>query len=399
MLSTVRAAVAPGDPHPRAADHASWCLAVAERADRSLRGPEEADGVGTIDGIAGELRSAHRWARDHDPHLAARLTAAIQLYAHAGLWAEPVDWARAMLPQMPADDPGRAAVLAAIAAGSANQGRLDDALRLGQQALESATDDRVRIMALDALSDTCLFLGRLDDTAEHAGRVVALGLRTGDAHAVTVGRVNEVLLSVYRTDRPGMEQALERLDDPAEVTPAERSPSDRAWRAYALGEALGDAAVGTDPNAAVGHLEQAIELGDAVANRYVATVARTSLVSLRARHGDGRDALADFASVLEDCRRHGNASHAATVLRNLVELLCRLEDVHHAVVVLGALSGPDVKASFGEEARRLESSMAQVRERVGAATFDRWWAEAADAGVDGALAVATDVVEAHLTRS
>ncbi|MFZ4518462.1 MAG: ATP-binding protein [Microthrixaceae bacterium] len=400
MLSTVRSSVSPRGVHPRAAGHARWCLESTREADRLLRGPDEEHGVEIVRGLVDELRQAHRWAREHEPSVAAELTAAVQLHSHSALWFEPVEWARALLAGTGADLPGRASVLAAAAAGAATRGHLDEAVALANDAIGLAPDDtRVLIVAMDTLSDASLFLGRLTETVEHADRLVELGKDLGDPHAITIGRVNGVLARVYGGDRDGLRGALDRLDDPTEVPPSHRAPSDRAWRAYALGEALGDPAVGDDPDGAVVNLDRAIHLADRVGNRYIGTVARTSLVALRARHGDGRDALADVAPVLEDCRRHGNSVHAVTVLRNLVELLHRLGDHHHAVVLLGALSGPDVRTSFGEEARRLESSTAELRAGAGAATFERWWSEAAHVGVDGALGIAAEVVAGHLDRA
>ena len=112
-------------------------------------------------------------------------------------------------------------------------------------------------------------------------------------------------------------------------------------------------------------------------------------MSIRARHGDRVEALADFALVLDGCRRHGNTVHAVTVLPNLVDLLCRLGDHHPAVVLLAALSGPEVRAGYGAEARRLENSMTAARRAVGTRRFERWWAEGAGLGLDGALAMAS----------
>ena len=44
------------------------------------------------------MRVAHQWARDNDPTLAGRLSAALQLYAYRGLVDEPLRWAELTIP-------------------------------------------------------------------------------------------------------------------------------------------------------------------------------------------------------------------------------------------------------------------------------------------------------------
>lgn len=197
MLATVRATLTSGDVHPRAADHARCCLEAAREADAQVRRPDEAVGRRAFSENAADLRQAHRWARRHDPAGAAALSAAIHLHAHSALWAEPLEWSRELLAVTPDDLPGRAAVLAVVAAGEVVCGHLDRALTLATDALALADDDPVTIaVAIGTLVDATLFLGRLDESMAHADRLVAFGLDHGDQHAVTMGRVGAVLAHV-----------------------------------------------------------------------------------------------------------------------------------------------------------------------------------------------------------
>ncbi len=81
MLETVRrhAAASAGNDEALRLRHATWFTEMAEEADALLRTPAEREGHETIEARVDELRAAHRWARSQAPHLAARLTAALQL--------------------------------------------------------------------------------------------------------------------------------------------------------------------------------------------------------------------------------------------------------------------------------------------------------------------------------
>ena len=100
MLETVRrhAAASAGNDEALRLRHATWFTETAEEADALLRTPAEREGHETIEARVDELRAAHRWARSQAPHLAARLTAALQLHAHSRLWPEPAQWAVELAP-------------------------------------------------------------------------------------------------------------------------------------------------------------------------------------------------------------------------------------------------------------------------------------------------------------
>lgn len=389
MLETVRGTLVDEVAAAPSAAHAAWVVDVLQRADADLRTAREVHGAAELDAMADELRAAHRWARDQDLAVASQLTAAAQLYAYTRLWAEPAVWAEYLAQQLDDDDPARAIVDVARAAQAAHAGQLASAAALADAALrlsEATGDRRAHAAALEVRCDVALYGGDLDAVRLDSRRLAALGDELGDLHLVTNALVVDVMALLYGGDRPAAATALERVRGPgAEVPMHDLAPSDRAWIAYTCAEVL----AGEDPDAALAALAEAIELAEGVGHRYAGSVARTSLLALRARGEDLGAALADAVDVLVDCRRHGNHAHALTLLRNLVGLLVRVDRTEDAVRILAAIDGVE-KPTYGEERARLDESTDTLRRQVGHTQFDRWWNQGAGRGVGWALERAID---------
>jgi predicted ATPase/DNA-binding winged helix-turn-helix (wHTH) protein len=379
MLETIRAHVAARRPDDAARRHAVWFAEVAERADHRLRTEHEAAADQRFDDAVSELRAAHRWARAESPDLAARITAALDLYAHSRHWPEPAEWASALAPVLGDAHPGAPGVWAAMAAEEAHRGDYARAEQLARRVLD-ADDDHAAISALESLSDVALYEGDLVTARRHGDQLRALGDRLDDLHAYAVGMTSVALSHVYAGDVDAAQSLLAGSARPA------MAPGDRAWIAYAEAEALS----ADDPGAAIERFGRAIELAAAVDNDYVVGVSTVSMLSLRARTGDPAAALASFGPVLAGYRRSGDVSHSVTAMRNLIDLLVRIGDDEVAMELLAALSAESVKSSFGEEAQRLDLARETVAARVGSATLERWMSPAAGRGPAWALDVAID---------
>ena len=81
LLETVRACVAPRRSPGLDEAHARHVAAVLVEAADRLRTPDEPAAVMRIDGLAAEIRTAHRWCREHDLDLAAMITASLLHHA------------------------------------------------------------------------------------------------------------------------------------------------------------------------------------------------------------------------------------------------------------------------------------------------------------------------------
>jgi hypothetical protein len=113
-----------------------------------------------------------------------------------------------------------------------------------------------------------------------------------------------------------------------------------------------------------------------------------------ARHGEPREAIAEFLTVIADHQRHGNLTHATTTLRNLIELLVRLDLNDTAMTLLGALSDDGIKSTFGFEEESLMRNQEIIENRVGHGTAELWAAAGRGRGVRWAVSFAHDSLAA-----
>jgi len=382
MLETVRRHASAGTDNELGLRHATWFTDVAEAADTLLRTPAEREGHQTIEARVDELRAAHRWARSHAPHLAARLTAALQLHAHSRLWVEPAQWAVELAGIIGEEEPLAPQVWAALANAAAHQGRFEDGSALAERALRS-TDPRAVAVALEALADIAMYQGDLTRCRSLARQLRDIGERAGDHHAVALGHVDEALALAYGGN-PGA--ALELL---GRRERSSHAPSDLAWFHYAKGEAHAR----DDPDRAVAAFEKAIKLADGVGNRFLGGVARVSAASVYARAADPDRALRAFPRLITDWQRHGNLTHLVTTLRNVTELLVRVDAHEAAAQLLGALQSRDLKGSYGDEARRLADARTTLERALGSGLLQRSMAQGEGKDLSWATALALHTIE------
>lgn len=363
MLHTVRSAVLAGPdrrPLPHEA-HARHVAEVARRCDAALRGPGEAAAVARLRSVVAELRAAHTWAREHAPDVASGLSTSLHLFAVGTLDDEVLGWAQRLVPHLAADDPAVAAAHAGVAARLLQAGELNAAEARAEQALALAVDDRVRMQAYEVLSDAAIYDGRLRGCREQAARLWELALAAGDGHYAAIAAASTSLALAYEGDRPAAHAALTRHRALLDAVVPALSPTALGWFAYAEGEVDLDA----HPDHAARSLGRAVALADAVGNRYLGGVARVSATSVRGRHGEAWEALVAFEDVVVRWLERGDRTHLLTTLRNLVDLLLRLDAPDAAAELLGAVARADVSPTFGAEGERLARAHEQLAGALG----------------------------------
>lgn len=116
-------------------------------------------------------------------------------------------------------------------------------------------------------------------------------------------------------------------------------------------------------------LRAAIEAADSAINRFLGGVARVSLSSLRARHGDTTASIHELADTIEHWQRRGMHAYLLTSLRNLVVLLDRLDQPSMAARLIGAVDGAACVPSFGTELEHLTAVENRTRDRIGTQRF------------------------------
>ena len=392
MLTTVRAVAGRWLADDGLADsvrrrHAEHITAVVSVVDDQLRTPQEVDGRQRLDGLVNEVRVAHRWAREHDPELAARLSGALFHAAYRSVWNEPAEWSRALLGAATDRDHGQ--LLGAVvmtAAAAAHRGDLTFA-REQASAVAAASAGRLRAITVEVLADVALYEGDLAGATRAGMELRRLGAELGDLHATTFGTVDVALALVFGGDPSGA------LDELARADVEDLAPTDLAWLAYSRGAAL---STRREPDAAAEFLE-AIALGETVGNRFVISVARMDLAVEHARAGDFRAAIDASADALRDYLRHGNSIHAVTAMRNLVGMFEALGDDRGATLLGGAMSRRDLRASFGAEADQISEVLERVERRVGVGCFTDWFEQGRALALDAALRTAVELVDQHRT--
>jgi predicted ATPase len=363
LLETIKACVADG--RDRAVDeaHARHVAETVRAADRGLRTPEEPTALRRLDSLVPEIRVAHRWARRYDPSLAIAITASLLHYAHERQWTEPVAWNRQLLDSLGdgGADPGAAA--ASLAADASNRADYEEAEAMARLAIEDR-DPIVAAFARDTLANLGLYTGDLDAARHHAVALLDIADTTGDPTMWTIGVLNEVLACLYAGQADLARRRFEH-----HVPPGPLSPTCRAWLAYADGELL--AVEGQGP-AAIASLDEAIELAGSVRNHFIVSVATVSALATRSQRGDTEEALAAFGPVLARYRRVWSLTHGVTALRNLIGLLVRANRDEPAMVLLGALSNPDVKSTYGAESELLDGARLTVEQRNPTSVVTAW---------------------------
>ncbi|NAZ84781.1 hypothetical protein GTR00_01360 [Kineococcus sp. T90] len=346
--------------------HAELYAAVAEQAARQRYGPGHVAAVDRLGAVLDEARAAVTFGLEHDLALAVRLVGSFSSYVEHRVPAEVPQWAERVLQVAaqpgPAAVPGSAVVpgLAAVhgvaGSGARFAGDLVRARALAEAGLAVVDDAGVEAQLHHLLSEVALFEGRLDDAEEAVRHVQALH------PAVPEARIVAVLLpltALYRGEQERAELCAREL-----LADCERfgEPALLAWATYVAGEVLLDA----DPDRAARYLRTAIDASRVHEDRYLTGVALTSAASLHSRHGDPAEAVHLFREVVEHWSRLGDWTHQWTALRNVVDLLLRLDRPGDAALVHGALTARQATApTYGADAERMRRAGQVLTARLG----------------------------------
>ena len=186
----------------------------------------------------------------------------------------------------------------------------------------------------------------------------------GDLAGLAVALANQALTLAYAGDDEDAVAAGETV----RVASPSANPTALAMSRFVEGEAFAD----LDPARASVALEEALRRAE-VGNRFVAGIALTALVALRARHGPPAEAPALFREAVEHWRTSRNRALLVTTLRNLVVLLARTGRDEAAAALAASLQEAAPSRSYGVEATRISTALSAVRHRLGDAAWDGTW--------------------------
>jgi predicted ATPase len=357
MLETVREFVAEQlAVRPDATEigrrHADYFRVLAEQADRPLRGPGRREWLGRLQVETGNLATAVRWYLAHDrgplPHLFRVL---YLFWSQRDLGREAWSWVEQLLPALGTLDPQARAELAWAAAVLAGD----------------VGDD---VAALAARQRLAPLLAGISDPFLHAAAQLAMAWIlpiSGDFD----GALREVTVSL---------EEFRGQDEPVFTAMAE-------FTAGSMDMALGRY------DDALPHLREARDLVDLPRGDWLAAGSRVQLGILAVLRGSLDEARALLEEALDLSLTARSTTFVTLCLAGYAWLAFADGDPERAAMLEGAAEG--LRRRVGLRAwphlRRVEADLvAQVRQRLGAARFDRVFAAGSGLSQGQAVAIVRD---------
>jgi predicted ATPase len=329
--------------------HARHFVAVVERSQTEMGGPDERTWSIRLDAAFDDLRVAHRRALARgELDTAVRLVAGVREFALRSMRYELFTWAEAVL-SAGVDDashPLIPIVLATAGYGRFVRGELDAAVEMAERSL--AMEERAGRLPsglnLRTLGNVFYYHGRAEDAADVCQRMIFAARESEDdarlVHALYMTSVGLASAGLTEKSRLLAEEALalaRRIDNPTSVASA----------LYAAAMTCAS----QDPGRAASMLEEASTHGAAVGNRWMVAFARTELVSLAARRGDLDEALRLADEVIDIWYRGGDWANQWLTLRHVAGVFAQRGDHVRAATLHGAL-----RVASAEHALPIEAS-------------------------------------------
>jgi predicted ATPase/DNA-binding SARP family transcriptional activator len=342
--------------------HAELFADLADAAVREMFGPLHVELVEELASHIDEQRAAFTWSIDNNLALAARLVAGMPPYVENRMSAEVAHWALRTIGVADAQGrrpPGIARVHAVAASGARFAGALDEARLFIERGIAVADDQLTRAYLVYLSAEIALFEGRFEDAWSSLAELRRLDAEGDIGGFRQFADVVASLLLAYGGELENAAATADKLRSDADLA---GNLVLAAWATYTQAEARLD----TEPEHAMDLLDDALNLARASGDRYLTGVALVSAASVRSRHGDPREALQLFRDVVLHWHSSGNWLHQWTTLRNLVDLLVRLERDDDAAVLIGALESRSSSVEpFGDEARRFDAATQTLAIRLG----------------------------------
>jgi len=363
--------------------HATYFASLSSEASAGLRTVEAARWLDTLDRELANLRAACRWSLDADgADTGLRLLAPLYLYAWSRMPAELSEWAEAACGRAAAPGhPALPAVLALAAIGAWRRGDLPRARQLAEQATAAEGPPDAVAAAYEALGDTLVLEGRLEEGVRLYGVASAKSAAGGDTFCELMFAGDIAVARGYAGD----DGAVAAADEVCARAESLGAPLLVAWAHYIAGEVRLD----RSPHEALPHLRRAVQIARGVGDRFTAGAAGLSATSVAVRFGDPNGVLADLAELVDLWQRAGSWNQTWVTIRLCVDVFVRLGEHEAAAQLLGALNASAAAAPvYGPDADRLASAEGTLRSRFGDASYDALAARGAALGDDRAVALA-----------
>jgi predicted ATPase len=335
-----------------------WAVGLAERAERELLGPNEAEWVHRLDVEFANLRAAWQQALDAgDLAAACRIAVAVSEHARMRSLHEPWAWAMTVGRRTDLPHDGRAvAVLGVAALAACRLGDPDAAEELAGDGLAHASgpgDGRWR--CLHALAIARMMRGDHESAAARSAQAAAEPDCPPPVRACFAANVG-LARSYAGTATPG------ELDASTRALQRGDWPSGQAWGWYVSAEAVRL----TDPAESLRRLERALDLARGVGSVFIQNLAEVGRLAAALRLGDHATALRGVSDVIRGWQRSGSWSQQWTTLRTLAALFAELDADEPAAVLLAAAdTAPEAPAIGDPELAAHRKLRARLQARLG----------------------------------
>jgi hypothetical protein len=397
MLQTLRAFALREQPRQLEVDlrrrHTTWVLQLAEETMVGECSPDQAATRRRLDTHLAELRQAHAHLMATESwEEALRLTIVLAHHAYHRLRIDLAQLVEHTLDVVPSDaHPRLRARVLGIAANygwqrgdfSIARARSQSAITIARR-LEEPTCARE---AHGASGTTAMLSGDMETARCELATAYELAAASKDGYTVALALLDLGLAATYGGDEAAAADYERRLHLHAANTGA---PSFRAWAHYLSGERRAD----SEPAAAIQQLSRAVEIADAVDDRFLAGVARHTLLTTANRHQDSSTDLSSFGPLIDHWHTFGTWTQLWLALRSLIETLSRLGRHRDVALLLGAnASSTTAPRAFGADAERLALAAEAARSELGD-SYDALTAEGSAGGDDLAVALARGLTRA-----
>ena len=377
------------------ARHAACFVAFARRAGPGLLGPDEAAWAPRVEADLENLRAAFTWAADTanldlavgipgplwyrafsdqqwgigrwgeeaaalaglEQHPEARTVLAVAIYSHAmvGNLAEARRcFERVLDLERRHDLSPDAASRTAMLSVSAMESRLEETIRLNEEAMQAAAeagDEPVRILAQATLAIFRLFAGDHDVASQHAEDALQAARRTG-------------------------------------------SPTPTALALFAFGYTLQD----RDPVRAIEYLREGVGLFRRTRSNTMTMLCLQLLSRLEALYGNPAPALESAHAAISYGYESGNRLYTSFGLRYSTRALLRVKYSDAAAVLLGWVEQQPYGLLLGEEAAVYDRDVAETRDAIEAERYAALTARGAAMSYDAIITYTLHEIEQAISE-
>jgi predicted ATPase/class 3 adenylate cyclase len=306
----------------------------------------------------GNLRTAFRWATDHDDLDTA---ATIAHYAgFVGFWSErhePIRWSEELIEPARAVQHRRLAQLYGLATLCFTAGRIDDAVEYaaaGQEAVLSGRFDEIRREAEASLGSPYLTTGQFDRWVDWCRTVIG---RHPEPHLHTRSLLTTALMMAGADD-----EAVANSKELLTAIEASDNPNLTAWALFAYGSANRDVA----PAAAYEALRRGLKIAQDSGSLLTESNIASMLTVLATKQGEPDDALNYSVMSIRYFYDSGNLYLVKNTLAALAALLDRLGHLEAAATISGFADTSFTRSAFPEFA----TAIAHLRDVLGSDSYE-----------------------------